>query len=182
MDIYREIKRDHRELKAMLGQLASLRRGDDYRLILLPEIRNSLSSHARAEEAALFHSLRHRGPEGAKIVLSRMGEHIELETILWALELVERGGGNWKPLARKLAGKAARNIKNEEGETFQAARLAFTWREALKIGRVYKGLKADQEQRGELRSTVGLMLNFLPAAAAFARSKRAEVLPGGRSF
>lgn len=166
MDIYNECMRDHREIKALLRELVCLDKDDDYRFVLIPEIRNALVAHGRAEEAVLYHSLRCESPKAAKLALQGLREHVEIETALWILQAVDRVGANWKPMARKLSALVDSHLKEEELKIFPLAKRLFGQREANKMGKAFRGIRPALEQRGELRSTVEMMLNLLPPRVA----------------
>lgn len=166
MDIYQELKRDHREIKAMLRELVNLNKSDEYRFILMPEVRNALVAHGRAEEAVLYHSLRGKGAKASRAALQGVREHIEIETTLLALQAVERVGANWKPLARRLNELVDNHVKVEELKVFGIAKEVFSQQEANKMGQVFNNLRPRLEQRGELRSTVEMLVNLLPPKVA----------------
>ena len=54
MNIYEELKKDHREIKMMLNELVGLDKNDDFRFLLISQIRSAILSHSRAEEAVLY--------------------------------------------------------------------------------------------------------------------------------
>lgn len=166
MGIYKELRKDHREIKAMLTELVSLHRKDDYRLLLMAEVRNAVSAHARAEEAVFYYLLKEADARASKAALKGIKEHIEIETVLWALEVVERLGGNWKPLSKKLLAMVEENIRTEEQEVFALAKSRFRQKEAAKMGKAYRRIKPGIEQRGELRSTMKMLLGLFPPKLA----------------
>lgn len=174
MDIYQEIVKDHREIRNLLHELIELDRNDEYRFLLIPEVCNAISSHARAEEAVLYHCLSaheaHESREAktkrgkaAKVAISSIKDHIEIETTLILLKFMDRLGANWKPSARKLLKLVDGHLRHEENVVFDTAKKVFTAKEAKKMGQVYKSLKPAMSQKGELRVTAEMALQFLEA-------------------
>lgn len=162
MDIYQELKRDHREIKAMLNELVGLKKDNDYRFILIVEIRNALISHSRAEEAVLYNSLRAENEDGARTGRQGYKEHFEMETLLRSLQFMDRLDGNWKPLARKLRDLVNHHLKKEETHMFALARKLFDPIQAEQMGALFRKLKPQIQQEGDMLTTIDMVVNMLP--------------------
>lgn len=57
MQIYDTLKKEHEEVKGLLNDLINLKEDDDYRFILVEEIKTALIPHSRAEEAKFYNTL-----------------------------------------------------------------------------------------------------------------------------
>ena len=89
MEIYEALKSDHEELKGLLNDLIALKDDDDYRYVLIEEIRNALVPHSRAEESVFYNTLRAVNAD-KKLVFHGYQEHMEAETLLRRTEVERR--------------------------------------------------------------------------------------------
>tara|TARA_Y100000780_G_scaffold166498_1_gene151315 strand:+ start:21340 stop:21876 length:537 start_codon:yes stop_codon:yes gene_type:complete len=162
LDIYEELKKDHREIKMMLNELVGLDKDDDFRFLLISQIRSALLSHSRAEEAVLYNSLRTADGEPYKIGMKGYKEHFEIEALLRGLQFMDRVDANWKPMARKLKELLSSHLSNEEKEVFTLCKLMFNPVQAERMGRAFRELKNQVEQEGDAKTTMDMMVNLLP--------------------
>lgn len=165
MDIYEVLKKDHEELKIVLEELVSLRADDDYRYVLIEEIRNVLVPHSRAEESVFYNTLRAVNAD-KKIVFHGFQEHLETETLLRALQVMDRMNLDWKTTARKLQESFLHHIEDEESEIFAEAKKAFTEEEAIGMAEAFLQLKPKIEKEGLVKNTLDMVVNLLPPRLA----------------
>jgi hemerythrin superfamily protein len=161
MDIYQVLKDDHNELKILLNELLSLKDEDDYRFILIEEIRNLFIPHSRAEEAILYNTL--RAINADKIVTFHgYQEHLEAEALLRTLQVEDKLSLNWKDTAQKLKESVFHHIEGEESEIFDEARAALTNEEAVAMKDAFLDLKEKVREEGFMKSTADLIVNMMP--------------------
>jgi hemerythrin superfamily protein len=161
MEIYEALKKDHDEVKDLLNDLVSLKDDDEYRYVLIEEIRNLLIPHARAEESVFYNTLRAVNAD-KKVVSHGYQEHLEAETLLRTLQLMDRMNMGWKPLARKLQDAVLHHVKEEEAEIFDEARRAFSSDEAIAMCEAFEQLKPKIAEEGFLKNTVDMVINMMP--------------------
>ncbi|MGE3610126.1 MAG: hemerythrin domain-containing protein [Bacteriovoracaceae bacterium] len=161
MDIYHLLKEDHLEIQQILNELISLRDDDEYRYILIEEIKNLLIPHSRAEESVFYNTLRAIDTDTG-IIMHGFREHLEAETLLRTLQLMERVNLNWKSTAKKLKQVLDHHIDSEENEIFEEAKLAFSQDEALSIGEAFEKLKNKIAEEGAVKNTMDILVNMLP--------------------
>lgn len=165
MDIYEALKKDHEEVKALLDELVSLRNDDEYRFVLIEEIRNHLIPHSRAEESVFYNTLRAVNAD-KKIVFHGFQEHLEAETLLRTLQVMDKVNLEWKGTAEKLRDAVLHHVEEEESEIFAEARAAFTKEEAEAMCEAFEQLKPKIEQEGFVKNTVDMVINMMPPRLA----------------
>jgi hemerythrin superfamily protein len=161
MNIYQALEKDHIELKQLLWELVSLKEDDDYRYVLIEEIRSLLIPHARAEESVFYNTLRAIDAD-KKIILHGYQEHLEAESLLRSLQVMDKMNMSWKGTAKKLQETLLEHIQDEETEIFDEARNAFSDIEAQAMGDAFNQLKPKIEQEGFVKSTVDMIINMMP--------------------
>lgn len=161
MEIYQVLKSDHEELKQLLNELIDLKEDDEYRYILIEEITNLLVPHSRAEESVFYNTLRAVNADKS-LVMHGYKEHLEAETLLRALQVMERVNLNWKPTAMKLKEVLEHHIEDEESDIFDEARSAFSSEEATSMTEAFEKLKIQVQKEGFVKNTMDMMMNMLP--------------------
>lgn len=165
MDIYQALKKDHDDIKGLLDELVTIREDDDYRFILIDEIRNFLIPHARAEESVFYNSLRAVNAD-KKVVYQGFQEHLEAETLLRSLQVMDKLNLNWKATAEKLRNVLLHHIEDEESEIFAEARAAFTKDEAESMCDAFEELKPKVMEEGFMKNTADMIINMMPPRLA----------------
>jgi hemerythrin-like domain-containing protein len=161
MEIYEALKRDHEEVRELLNELVSLKDDDDYRYVIIEEIRNLLIPHARAEESVFYNTLRAVNAD-KKVVFHGYQEHLEAETLLRTLQVMDKMNMGWRPVAEKLRESVFHHIQDEETEIFSEARAAFSSEEAVAMCDAFKQLKPKVEKEGFFKNTADMVLNMMP--------------------
>jgi len=165
MEIYEVLKADHEELKGLLNDLIALKDDDDYRFVLIEEIRNALVPHSRAEESVFYNTLRAVNAD-KKVVFHGYQEHMEAETLLRTLQVMDKMNMGWRPVAQKLLEAVTHHIQEEETEIFSEARNAFTSEEATAMADAFNELKPKVMQEGFLKNTADMVINLMPPRLA----------------
>lgn len=161
MEIYEALKRDHEEIRLLLDELVDLRDDDEYRYVLINEIRNHLIPHSRAEESIFYNSLRAVNAD-KKVVFHGFQEHLEAESLLRTLQLMDKLNMGWKAIAKKLRDSILHHVQDEESEVFTEARQAFTKEEAMAMCEAFEQLKPKIEQEGFVKNTLDMVINMMP--------------------
>lgn len=165
MDIYQTLTNDHEELKDTLAELISLKEDDDYRYVLIQQIEDLLVPHSRAEESVLYNTMRAVNAD-KKLVFHGYQEHLEAETILRSMKVMDKMNFGWKSLALKLQEALEHHIEEEETEIFAEARRAFTREEALAMADAFNELKPSFIGDSAIVSTGEMVMNLLPGRLA----------------
>lgn len=165
MEIYDVLKKDHEEIKILLQELNSLKADDDYRYVLIEEIRNQLVPHSRAEESVFYNTLRAVDAD-KKIVFHGFQEHLEAEALLRALQVMDRMNLSWKETAAKLQESVLHHVEDEESEIFDEARRIFTKEEAESMAEAFEQLKSQVAKDGLFKNTVDMVINMMPPRLA----------------
>lgn len=165
MNIYEVLEKDHEEVKDLLSQLVSLDENDEYRFVLIEEISKSLIPHARAEESVFYNTLRAVNADKG-IVMHGYKEHLEAESLLRALQVMDKVNLDWKATAQKLKEAVEHHVQDEESDIFEKAKNVFTQEEAQMMAEAFEGLKNKVEQQGSLKNTMDMVLNMMPPRIA----------------
>lgn len=161
MDIYKNLKKDHDDVKSLLTELLSLREDDDYRFILIQTIATELIAHARAEEAIFYNTLRAMDADNG-LVMHSYKEHMETEGLLRLLQTQDKINLDWKDTAKKLQKELEHHIQEEETKIFSTAQNVLSDLEAEQIGNGFVKLKEEYKAKGAVMNTAEMLLNLLP--------------------
>jgi len=165
MEIYDILKKDHVEVKALVNDLIALNNDDEYRFILVAEIKNAFLPHARAEEATFYNTIRAVDADKS-LVAHGLKEHLEVESLLRLLEVKDKVNFDWKATAKKLLQVLEHHIAEEEGKIFTEARKIFSTEEAVSIGVAFNKLKPSFVGDGAIKNAADLAINMLPPRLA----------------
>lgn len=165
MEIYEALKKDHEAIKDLLDELVALQPDDEYRYVVIEEIRNLLIPHSRAEESVFYNSLRAVNAD-KKIVFHGFQEHLEAETLLRTLQVMDKVNMDWKGVAEKLREAITHHVQEEETEIFDEAINAFTPEESIAMADAFEQLKPKIEQEGFVKNTVDMVINLMPPRLA----------------
>lgn len=165
MEIYDVLKSDHEELKGLLNDLIALKDDDDYRYVLIEEIKNALVPHSRAEESVFYNTLRAVNAD-KKLVFHGYQEHMEAETLLRTLQVMDKLNMGWRAVAVKLREGILHHVEEEESEIFAEARQAFTSQEAEAMAEAFNELKPKVREQGIIGTTADMIVNLLPPRLA----------------
>lgn len=161
MDIYEALKKDHQEVKELLDELIALQEDDDYRYVIIEQIRSHLIPHSRAEESVFYNTLRAVNAD-KKLVFHGYQEHLEAETLLRSLQVMDKLDFAWKGVATKLREAILHHVQEEETEIFTEARAAFTDEEAIAMCDAFLQLKPKIEKEGFIQTTADMIVNMMP--------------------
>ena len=161
MQIYEALKKDHDKMKMLLKELVALENDSPRRKMLVRKIRDELVPHSRAEESVLYNSLR-VAPTSKGKVMHGYREHMEAETLLRTLQVMDASTKGWKPIARQLKKALEHHIKEEETELFQQARQVFSEAEASAMGAAFRRLKDEVRDESFMKTTMEMVANLMP--------------------
>jgi len=161
MEIYEALKQDHEALKDLLDELCSLKEDDEYRFVLIEEIRNNLVPHSRAEEAVFYNTLRAINAD-KKVVFHGYQEHLEAETLLRTLQVMDKMNFEWRATAEKLREAVFHHVFEEESTIFDEARAAFTSEEAVGMAQAFLELKPKVQEEGFVKNSIDMVVNLMP--------------------
>lgn len=160
--IYELLKKDHEKVKGLISQLLSLTQNNiESRHEIIQEIRDELIPHSRAEEEVFYNTLRFLDAGKGK-VMHGYQEHLEAETLLRTLQLMDKINADWKATTEKLRDALEHHINEEETTIFGIARQTLTEEEAQKIGEAFLALKPKVQQEGFMKNTLDFVLNMMP--------------------
>lgn len=165
MNIYEALKADHEEVRGLLNDLIALEVNDDYRYVLIDQIRDALIPHSRAEESVFYNAIRAVSPDKGNI-MHAFKEHMEAETLLRSLQVMDKMNLEWKNTAEKLLTALEHHIQEEETEIFDMARNIFSEEEAVSIGEAFEKLKPEVQKQGFMGTSMDLVVNLMPPRLA----------------
>lgn len=168
MNIYEALKKDHDEVRELLHELIALDVNDDYRFVLVEEIRNALIPHSRAEESVFYNAIRAVASERSEKseVMHGFKEHLEAETLLRTLQVMDKMNIEWKATAEKLLSALEHHIQEEETEIFAAGRNLFSEEEAISMAQAFEKLKPEVQKQGFVGTTFDMFVNLMPPRLA----------------
>lgn len=161
MDIYSLLKKDHIAINEIITELIKLDEKDDYRDVLLEQLKVELIPHSRAEETVFYNSIRALGSDKWDVMHS-FKDHMEAEALFRTLQLKETTHFSWKDTAIKLKEALDHHIAEEEGQVFTEARKMFSQEEAEMMGTAFLKLKTDVQKQGLVKNSFDAVVNLMP--------------------
>ena len=161
MDIYTALKNDHEELKGLLSELLELDKDDDYRNVVIDQVKNHLVPHSRAEESVFYNAIRAVGSDNSNVMHSYK-EHMEAEALLRGLQVKDITNSDWKTTAQNLKTALEHHIAEEEGKVFSEAKTMFSEEEAEMMGKAFLQLKEKVAKEGFLKNSFDMVVNLMP--------------------
>jgi hemerythrin superfamily protein len=159
--IYETLKKDHDKLKKLLAELVDLDDKSPRRKTLVRRIRDELIPHARAEESVFYNSL--RSFDSAKgEVMHGFREHMEAETFLRTLQVMDGLERGWKKVARQLKKAVESHVRDEEGRIFPIAKEILTDEEAREMNTAFVRMKEEVKDESFFKNTMEMVANLMP--------------------
>jgi len=117
-ELFRILTRQHREVDAILSQLAHSE-DVDLRAKLLPVLEQQLGAHAKAEEETVYRALAREGEKGEAKHAER--EHRDIESALTELLALDVDDPDFSATLEQLTQTVQHHVEEEEGDVFEAA-------------------------------------------------------------
>ncbi|HAM74476.1 MAG TPA: hemerythrin [Alcanivorax sp.] len=140
MTLFEALREDHDTQRTLLGLLIKTHGDSDGREELFEKVKKALTSHAAAEERALYIPMMELDMTQEKPRHS-VAEHHEIDELVEELEDTDFSSPGWLAAARKLHDLVTHHLDEEEQEVFQLAgralsddakaRLADTYRDEM---------------------------------------------------
>ena len=140
MTLFESLREDHDTQRTLLGLLIKTHGDSDGREELFEKVKKALTSHAAAEERALYIPMMELDMTQEKARHS-VAEHHEIDELVEELEDTDFSSPGWLAAARKLHDLVTHHLDEEEQEVFQLAgralsddakaRLADTYRDEM---------------------------------------------------
>jgi hemerythrin superfamily protein len=138
--LFEALREDHDTQRTLLGLLIKTHGDSDGREELFEKVKKALTSHAAAEERALYIPMMELDMTQEKARHS-VAEHHEIDELVEELEDTDFSSPGWLAAARKLHDLVTHHLDEEEQEVFQLAgralsddakaRLADTYRDEM---------------------------------------------------
>lgn len=140
MTLFEALREDHDTQRTLLGLLIKTHGDSDGREELFEKVKKALTSHAAAEERALYIPMMELDMTQEKARHS-VAEHHEIDELVEELEDMDFSSPGWLAAAKKLQELVTHHLDEEEQEVFQLAgralsddakaRLADTYRDEM---------------------------------------------------
>lgn len=122
MDIYAYIKRDHRKLAGMMGDVLAIRL-PTVRQTLFQQIRAELMAHSQSEEQTFYTAVEAAASESLREQLGHsVYEHHEIADLLAVLNTAPISSEFWAEKFGELRQAVAHHVEQEETDVFPKAR------------------------------------------------------------
>jgi len=147
-DIFELLKRDHRNVRALLDEIEGAE-DDRQRQGLFAQLVNEVEAHSQAEDDVFYTTIEGTADLADKIDDARQ-EHDEVESLLEELDGLPVSGDDWLEKVREIRMLIEHHIAEEEQLIFPLARHRLDGDEALRLGHEF--LCAKQMGTAELSS------------------------------
>ena len=143
-DIFGRLVEDHDHHRALLAMISSTKAGSSERKKLFKELYKELSSHAAAEEQALWSSVM-RNPKTTPDARHAVAEHKEIDTMLADLAARDMASPAWLRRFSKLHEEYLHHIGEEEQKQFVAAQKHLTPTDIRYMQQVFNRRKREEK-------------------------------------
>lgn len=143
-DIFGRLVEDHDHHRALLAMVGSTKAGSSERPKLFKELYKELSSHAAAEEQALWSSVM-RNPATTPEARHAVAEHKEIDGMLADLAARDMSSPSWLRRFAKLREEYLHHIGEEEQEQFVAAQKHLTPGDVRYMQQVFNRRKREEK-------------------------------------
>ena len=143
MEIYGALKKDHKQIKAILKKLDNTtEKSIKLRGQLLVELKELLVPHARAEEKVLYEPMKQSDVKDADaLAFEGFEEHAVVDHLMEQLESTAHNDKKWTAMISVVKEELEHHIQEEEEEIFKKAKRSFNHDEATRMTEVFKDLK-----------------------------------------
>lgn len=154
MQIYAELKSDHRDIRRILHQMQrTTSKNEAQRQNLLKQLKEALIPHARAKEMVLYDRLiETREKQAIDFAYDGYEEHEVLEQLIEELESTPPNQKKWGALFRLLKETLEHHLGKEEGWGYQKVEELFDRKAGARMGAAFSRIKLKVErERGPTR-------------------------------
>lgn len=143
MDIYTELKSDHRKFKTLLRKLdATTEKSLKRRESLLKQLKLGLVPHARAEEKVLYDRLKESSiKEADALAFEGYEEHAVVDRLMTELEATQPNDKKWTAMMAVVKEALEHHIEEEEEEIFAKAKQTFEHLQAVEMREEFLTIK-----------------------------------------
>ncbi|HIK75882.1 MAG: hemerythrin domain-containing protein [Alcanivorax sp.] len=137
MTLFEALREDHDTQRTLLGLLIKTHGDSDGREELFEKVKQALSSHAAAEERALYIPMMELDMTQEKARHS-VAEHHEIDELVEELEDTDFSSPGWLAAAKKLHELVTHHLDEEEQEVFQLAGRALSDDDKTRLAGTYR--------------------------------------------
>jgi hemerythrin-like domain-containing protein len=120
-EFFQMLKKDHKELKGILGQLKETETKSKKRDELFQKLKEELVPHMKAEEIAFYPPLLAAKKEAREVALEGVEEHHVSEMVFKELETMPKDQDQWGAKLSVFKELVEHHLKEEEGTLFKTA-------------------------------------------------------------
>ncbi|MBL4714786.1 MAG: hemerythrin domain-containing protein [Alcanivorax sp.] len=137
MTLFEALREDHDTQRTLLGLLIKTHGDSNGREELFEKVKQALSSHAAAEERALYIPMMELDMTQEKARHS-VAEHHEIDELVEELEDTDFSSPGWLAAAKKLHELVTHHLDEEEQEVFQLAGRALSDDDKTRLAGTYR--------------------------------------------
>lgn len=145
-EFFQMLKKDHIEVKGILGQLTDTKEGKK-REELFKKLREELVPHMKAEEITFYPPLMAK-KEAREDAMEGVEEHHVSDLILKELEMMPKGEEQWGAKMAVFSELVEHHIKDEESKVFKSAAKALNPDELQTI------MKKFEQEKQKIKKTM----------------------------
>ena len=124
-EFFQKLKKDHKEIKEILGKLKKTKNGSKNRDELFQKLKEELVPHKKAEETAFYQPLLKK-KEAREDALEGIEEHHVSDMVFRELERNSKDEDQWGAKLSVFKELVEHHIKEEEGKIFKTAEKVFS--------------------------------------------------------
>lgn len=145
MALLEDLKKDHKEVKALLDQILESEDGAE-RKRLFNEMATALLAHSHAEDKVFYSALKKEGGgEGEELAIEGEEEHKLVEQLIDGLKRARRvDSHSWHARCKVLKDLVEHHVEEEESEFFDKAKEEFDKDQLEEMGRKFEQLKQKE--------------------------------------
>jgi hemerythrin superfamily protein len=150
MDIYHYLKKDHREVAAMMDKVVEAT-SHKQRLQLFEQIKLELTLHAETEEATFYSAVEHatRSKHVQEEMEHAHGEHDEIREYLKKLSAPTLQGDAWIEMFGEFKHSVSHHVEEEESDMFEKAKQYLTRDQEQTLAKEMDAMKKQMMQKSK---------------------------------
>lgn len=148
-DVFGRLVEDHDHHRALIAMIEETSGDSPERRLLFDEMVREMSSHAAAEEQALW-SVVLRNPETTEDGRHAVAEHKQIDDLIEDLSEADMASPGWLARFAKLKDKYLHHIREEEQEQFVAAEQHLSDDDLANMRKLFEARKASEKAQAEV--------------------------------
>lgn len=160
MNIFVELKKDHKKIKALLKRIKADDEAPKRQLKTFLELADLVDRHSFAEEESFYERLKPEGEKARGLAFEGYEEHHVADILIHELKHLTAGGDKWNAKFEVLKEALEHHIEEEEADFFAIARKKLNRAAQAEVAREFLELRKSSQGRAKKETWSGAHQGF----------------------